>query len=113
MKDDCQSWYRKDGQGKSGDVVTGLWPGSTLHCIEALRSPRWEDYLYEYPREENGAEENQMAWLGNGWALTQTYDEPRMIDLVCCGPPSLRLIGFLTETGNRHSTLHRCSKSEK
>ncbi|KXL44482.1 MAG: hypothetical protein FE78DRAFT_150169 [Acidomyces sp. 'richmondensis'] len=84
--DDCQSWYRKDGQGKSGDFVTGLWPGSTLHCIEALRSPRWEDYLYEYPREENGAEENQMAWLGNGWALTQTYDKPRIIDLVCCNP---------------------------
>lgn len=62
--DECMSWYRKDGQGKSGDFVTGLWPGSTLHCIEALRSPRWEDYEYEYRPEENGAEVNQMAWLG-------------------------------------------------
>jgi cation diffusion facilitator CzcD-associated flavoprotein CzcO len=57
--DDCKSWYRK------GDTVTGLWPGSTLHCIEALRSPRWEDFDCEYE------EENQMAWLGNGWSTNQ------------------------------------------
>ncbi|KAI5237941.1 FAD/NAD(P)-binding domain-containing protein [Aureobasidium subglaciale] len=58
--DECKSWYRK------GNTVTGLWPGSTLHCIEALRSPRWEDYDYGY-----GEEENQMAWLGNGWSTNQ------------------------------------------
>lgn len=57
--DDCKSWYRK------GDKVTGLWPGSTLHCIEALRSPRWEDFEYEYE------EDNQMSWLGNGWSANQ------------------------------------------
>ena len=60
----------------SGGIVTGLWPGSTLHCIEALRSPRWEDYLYEYQPEENGAPVNQMAWLGNGWGVKQLDDEP-------------------------------------
>ncbi|KAI4752869.1 FAD/NAD(P)-binding domain-containing protein [Aureobasidium sp. EXF-3400] len=57
--DDCKSWYRK------GDTVVGLWPGSTLHCIEALRSPRWEDFDCEYD------EENQMTWLGNGWSTNQ------------------------------------------
>jgi len=62
--DDCKSWYRK------GDKVTGLWPGSTLHCIEALRSPRWEDYEYEY-LSESGSEENQLSWLGNGWTLNE------------------------------------------
>lgn len=66
--DDCKSWYRK------GDQVTGLWPGSTLHCIEALRSPRWEDYEYEYADEGNGDEANQMAWLGNGWSVNQVEE---------------------------------------
>lgn len=65
-----------DGRGQSGSIVTGLWPGSTLHCIEALRSPRWEDYLYEYHREANGAAVNQMAWLGNGWGAKQLEDKP-------------------------------------
>jgi cation diffusion facilitator CzcD-associated flavoprotein CzcO len=75
--DDCQSWYKKNGQGESGAVVTGLWPGSTLHCIEALRSPRWEDYEYEYLAEASGAEVNQMGWLGNGWGLTQLRNPVR------------------------------------
>lgn len=79
--DDCQSWYKKNGQGQSGATVTGLWPGSTLHCIEALRSPRWEDYEYEYLPEENGAEVNEMAWLGNGWGATQMRDPVRTEDL--------------------------------
>ncbi|KAI7404745.1 hypothetical protein KC328_g1834 [Hortaea werneckii] len=79
--DDCQSWYRKDGQGRSGDFVTGLWPGSTLHCIEALRSPRWEDFDYEYIPEEDGSEVNQMAWLGNGWAVNQLKEQPSHADL--------------------------------
>jgi len=75
--DECQSWYKKNGQGKSGPTITGLWPGSTLHCIEAMRSPRWEDYEYEYLPEENGAEINQMAWLGNGAAAAQMRDSVR------------------------------------
>ena len=79
--DECQSWYKNNGQGRSGTTVTGLWPGSTLHCIEALRSPRWEDYEYEYLPEENGAEVNQMAWLGNGWGATQMREPMRVEDL--------------------------------
>ncbi len=34
--DKCKSWYRTEG-GK-GDWICGLWPGSTLHALEALRS---------------------------------------------------------------------------
>lgn len=65
--EECRSWYR-DGEGR----VTGLWPGSTLHCIEALRSPRWEDWGYEYLGEEEGEKEgNRMAWLGDGWTAAQ------------------------------------------
>lgn len=81
FKDDCKSWYRKNGQGVPSEHVTGLWPGSTIHCIEALRSPRWEDYEYEYLAEENGAEVNQMAWLGNGWSVNQLAEQVRDIDL--------------------------------
>lgn len=64
--DDCKSWYRN-----RDNKITGLWPGSTMHCIEALRSPRWEDYEYEYLPEEDGSEQNQLGWLGNGWSVNQ------------------------------------------
>lgn len=69
--DECRSWYKNKGTG----AVVGLWPGSTLHCIEAMRSPRWEDYEYVYDGEgEGGGEANQLAWLGNGWSVNQTEE---------------------------------------
>ena len=65
--DECRSWYKNKGSG----AVTGLWPGSTLHCVETMRSPRWEDFEYVYCDELGGGGKsaaNQMAWLGNGWS---------------------------------------------
>lgn len=63
--DPCRSWY------KSGSVdgkVTALWPGSTLHYLEALgEGPRWEDYKVRYSG-------NRFAWLGNGFSRTEVDD---------------------------------------
>ncbi|KAI9665674.1 MAG: hypothetical protein M1821_003608 [Bathelium mastoideum] len=111
FQDECRSWYKtrieeeNGGGGKKAvrDVITGLWPGSTLHCMEALRSPRWEDYDYEYlPEPEDNVTQgvdsrpagtgdkrrvNAMGWLGNGWSQNQVeqkhtawYLEPRFLD---------------------------------
>lgn len=70
--DNCKSWYRS--QGGEGDRIIGLWPGSTLHALEALRSPRWEDFMYEYVDEQSAA--NPLRWLGNGWSETQKNGDP-------------------------------------
>lgn len=56
----CKSWYKKD------DRVVVLWPGSTLHCIEALRSPRWEDFDYVL-----NDDCSRLSWLGSGWSSAQ------------------------------------------
>jgi len=60
--DDCKSWYKSP----SGDRITILWPGSSLHALECFRSPRWEDFDYETN------EENRLRWLGNGWSVSLT-----------------------------------------
>ncbi|KAK5627116.1 hypothetical protein RRF57_002831 [Xylaria bambusicola] len=61
----CNSWYKsEDG---IGDRIIGLWPGSTLHAIEALRAPRWEDYEWE---SLDGPGANMLRWLGNGFSVT-------------------------------------------
>ena len=109
FQDECRSWYKteieeeENGEKVRKNVISGLWPGSTLHCIEALRSPRWEDYDYEYLPEpdEDGSHEidglsvlekrknrgNAMSWLGNGWSQNQLeqkhmawYLEPQFLD---------------------------------
>ncbi|KAI0444545.1 flavin-binding monooxygenase [Xylaria telfairii] len=90
--DKCNSWYKSDGG--TGDRIIGLWPGSTLHAMEALRAPRWEDFDWE------SRDANRLRWLGNGWSVTHTkadeeeqsrgreyegdpawYIEPRFVDV--------------------------------
>lgn len=65
--DKCNSWYKSD-DGR-GDRIIGLWPGSCLHAVEALRAPRWEDFDWE-SRDGSGA--NALRWLGNGWSVTHS-----------------------------------------
>ncbi|KAE9978465.1 hypothetical protein EG328_001463 [Venturia inaequalis] len=65
--DPCRSWYKAAGpDGK----VTALWPGSTLHYMEAMEELRLEDWNIEY-------EGNRFAYLGNGYSqceIDQTAD---------------------------------------
>lgn len=85
--DDCNSWYKSNGG--TGDRITALWPGSTLHALEALRAPRWEDYEFE------SSESNRLKWLGNGWSETQLegggdpawYLEPGAVSKPYSGKP--------------------------
>lgn len=59
--DSCRSWYK--GLGADGPV-TALWPGSTLHYIEALMEIRLDDWEVKY-------EGNRFSWLGNGYSQTE------------------------------------------
>ncbi|GBE88396.1 Putative sterigmatocystin biosynthesis monooxygenase [Sparassis crispa] len=65
--DKCRSWYK---MGQEEGRVVGLYPGSCLHAVRAIKHPRWEDYTYEAV---NGIK-NRLYWLGDG----QTYNEKTM-----------------------------------
>ncbi|KAF8462961.1 cyclohexanone monooxygenase [Kalaharituber pfeilii] len=85
FKGDCRSWYRLNGDG---DRITGLWPGSTLHAVEALENPRWEDFNYEVVGDEQVKRMNRLAWLGNGWTDLERdgkdrsyYLDPEIVDV--------------------------------
>ncbi|EJD40907.1 FAD/NAD(P)-binding domain-containing protein [Auricularia subglabra TFB-10046 SS5] len=59
--DECNSWYKKH---TTRGRITALWPGSTLHFIEATKQPRWEDWDIRYRG-------NRFLWLGNGHSQTE------------------------------------------
>lgn len=60
----CRSWYKNH---RPDGPVTALWPGSTLHYIEAMRDMRMEDWDVAYKG-------NRYAWLGNGYSQTELDD---------------------------------------
>lgn len=62
-KQDCRSWYKAGS--KSGRVVA-LWPGSTLHYLETIKAPRYEDWKWCYQRGLN-----PWAFLGNGQSTAE------------------------------------------
>lgn len=93
--EECRSWYKNKGTGE----VVGLWPGSTLHCVETLRSPRWEDFEYTYAGEQDGKKANQLSWLGNGWTSNQMeerdlawYLYPEFVDQPVAPKPEERSV---------------------
>ncbi|OAL56021.1 FAD/NAD(P)-binding domain-containing protein [Pyrenochaeta sp. DS3sAY3a] len=53
----CRSWYKN---GNVDGKVWGPWPGSSLHYLELMSEPRWEDWEIEY------TSKNRFAFLGNG-----------------------------------------------
>ncbi|CZR42542.1 monooxygenase family protein [Fusarium proliferatum ET1] len=67
--DECSSWYRS---GRLGSRIVALWPGSSVQCLEVLRSPRWEDYEFE-SADPTG---NLLRWMGNGWSQVLTEGDP-------------------------------------
>src|SRR5687767_3444908 len=52
---------------KVGGRVPTTWPGSTLHYLEAVREPRWDDWEIKYTG-------NRFSWLGTG--ISQTEWDP-------------------------------------
>ncbi|KAK0462931.1 uncharacterized protein EV420DRAFT_1745502 [Desarmillaria tabescens] len=53
----CPSWYKG---GKVDGEPDALYAGSTLHFLEMLASPRWEDWKFV------SLHPNRFSYLGNG-----------------------------------------------
>ncbi|KAK5550925.1 hypothetical protein LTR46_011068 [Exophiala xenobiotica] len=57
--DECRSWYKDNDSGR----VNAIWPGSSLHYIDMIRQPRWEDFEI---RQYGAARKNRWAFMGMG-----------------------------------------------
>jgi cation diffusion facilitator CzcD-associated flavoprotein CzcO len=59
--DNCRSWYKDNDTNR----VNALWPGSSLHYIETIQTPRYEDFNFKH---SGGADANIWDFLGNGFS---------------------------------------------
>ncbi|RAR03872.1 FAD/NAD(P)-binding domain-containing protein [Stemphylium lycopersici] len=57
----CRSWFK----GGKIDGQAAIWPGSRLHFLKIMESPRYEDYEMEY----RGG--NMFEFLGNGFEMRE------------------------------------------
>lgn len=68
--EECDSWYKSSPPGATREErrrgqVTAIWPGSSLHAINALKTVRWEDFV---TKPYDG---NTFGWFGNGWTMAE------------------------------------------
>ena len=69
----CRSWYKR---GTIDGRVTAIYGGTTYHFTEAIKNPRWEDYLVKYlPTSKDGKRHNRFAYLGNGFTQREANGE--------------------------------------
>ncbi|KAA1477245.1 FAD/NAD-binding domain-containing protein [Dentipellis sp. KUC8613] len=64
--DNCRSWYKN-----SAGRIIGLWPGSCLHAVRTLSSPRWEDFDYTLLDQDRDSPAGRFAFLGSGWTFNE------------------------------------------
>ncbi|OAA68631.1 Flavin monooxygenase-like protein [Niveomyces insectorum RCEF 264] len=62
----CRSWYKR---GTVDGPVVAIYGGTTFHFMEALKNPRWEDFVMD---RVPAAAANRFAYLGNGFTLSET-----------------------------------------
>ena len=76
--EDCRSWYKN---GTADGRVSALWPGSSLHFMEAMEHPRHDDFEVTYSG-------NRFSWMGNGFSQTETDPDADWAYYICDGDSS-------------------------
>ncbi|KAI9880737.1 MAG: hypothetical protein M1830_000626 [Pleopsidium flavum] len=85
-KEDCRSWYKSNITGR----VNAIWPGSSLHYQEVIKTPRYEDYEITYRNK------NPWAHLGMGFTIanrTKGMDISPYLSVENIDPDWLKAVG--------------------
>ena len=90
--DDCRSWYKNNETGR----VNAVWPGSSLHYIEAIRTPRYEDFEITYL---GPAKKNPWAFMGMGFVrdLIEQNDVSPYISVDNIDPKWMKAVNINSE----------------
>lgn len=80
---DCRSWYK--GNTADGKIVA-LWPGSTIHYVEAMKNVRYEDFKVRYFG-------NRFDYLGNGMTKLEMLPDADLAQYVRNNDDDAPIIG--------------------
>ncbi|QSZ36642.1 hypothetical protein DSL72_006523 [Monilinia vaccinii-corymbosi] len=83
---DCRTWYKNNETGR----VNAIFPGGSLHYLEVIENPRYEDYNITYQNKHN-----PWAYLGLGFTIrdrTEGADIAPYINEEAIDPRWLELI---------------------
>lgn len=94
--EDCRSWYRNNETGR----VNAVWPGSSLHYIKTIETPRWEDFEI---RRLGPALQNPFAFLGMGFSKddVEGADYSPYISLDNLEPQWMKAVGIKPPPDNQ------------
>jgi hypothetical protein len=72
-----------------------VWPGSSLHYCEMIKTPRWEDYEIKYLKDSAG-EKNMWAFMGMGTvrALVENLDVSPYLTMENIGPDWMKAMSI-------------------
>jgi len=104
--EDCRSWYKNNETGR----VNAVWPGSSLHYIEAIRQPRYEDFEIDYL---GPGKKNMWAFLGMGTvqALVKKEDPSPYLNAEAIDPEWMKAMDM--DASKVHETKLKELESKK
>lgn len=92
--EDCQSWYKNNSALAQ---VSALWPGSSLHYIEALKETRFDDWDVNKTHvsvssvSNNRCRSSIRAMVSLGWAMA-IHKQSLMIHVILATTSSSRMM---------------------
>ena len=105
--EECRSWYKNNETGR----VNAVWPGSSLHYIETIKTPRFEDFDIDYI---GPARKNMWAFLGMGTvrALVNKEDVSPYLNVENIDPHWMKATG-MGATKIAEAKLNELKRQEK
>ena len=90
--EDCRSWYKNNETGR----VNAIWPGSSLHYIQAIKHPRYEDFEIDHL---GPAKRNMWAFLGMGTVreMAEKADLSSYLSINNIDPDWAKAVGLNTD----------------
>lgn len=97
----CRSWYRDEKTGR----VNAIWPGGSLHFLEAVKEPRYEDFEIKYD-----SKVNMFEFFGLGFTKNMITNEADLSHYISLAELDERFVHFKPDVDSENEHVRRMSE---